>query len=266
MSGDEVAVMVAAIAVGVGGWVVSLRRWSQIVRLRPRGASLGALGLTGIACGALLYVVLKTAASADVREAPAYIVMYLALGLAWTRLAAWLMPYAGLSIRDDLVERGNPAAVPAIAGALIATTLGYAGGNIGNGPGWWVVVFSAALATAGLGVVWIVTDGSTGVTDAVTIDRDPAAGVRLGGLLVASGLVLGRAVAGDWYSAPETIADFGMTAWGVVPLVVLAWVIERSSTPTAERPRAPFVPFGVAPAALYLAFAAAFVWWLGWPA
>ena len=35
------------------------------------------------------------------------------------------------------------AAVPAVVGALVGVTFCYAGGNIGDGPGWWVVVFSA---------------------------------------------------------------------------------------------------------------------------
>src|SRR4051812_13339427 len=83
----------------------------------------------------------------------------------------------------------------------------HAGANIGNGPGWWVVIFSAALATGSLLVLWIALADLTPVADAVAIDRDPAAGIRLGGWLAASGLVLGRAVAGDWESAWQTVAE-----------------------------------------------------------
>jgi hypothetical protein len=42
------------------------------------------------------------------------------------------------------LEHGNPA-----AGAILGLTLAFARGNIGNGPGWWVVVFSAGMSTLG---------------------------------------------------------------------------------------------------------------------
>ena len=54
----------------------------------------------------------------------------------------------------------NAAAAMATAGATIGVTLSYAGGNIGDGPGWWVVVFSAAIATAGLFACWLASVGT----------------------------------------------------------------------------------------------------------
>ena len=41
---------------------------------------------------------------------------------------------------------------------MLGVTLCYAGGNIGNGPGWWVVVFSAGLSTVALFAAWMVLD------------------------------------------------------------------------------------------------------------
>ena len=59
--------------------------------------------------------------------------------------------------------------------------------NIGDGPGWWVVVFAAGLATAALFAAWLVLAQIGHGVDAVTIDRDLAAGVRLGAFLAACG-------------------------------------------------------------------------------
>ena len=71
------------------------------------------------------------------------------MGLGITALAL-----CDLSARDDVVERSNRAAIPAIAGGLLAITLCFAGGNIGDGPGWWVVMFCGVLSTGTLLLAW----------------------------------------------------------------------------------------------------------------
>src|SRR3989337_1582139 len=120
--------------------------------------------------------------------------MYLVLGLAWLRIAEWFFGFAGLSVRDDIVERRNGAAVPAVVGAMAGVTFCYAGANVGDGPGWGGVAFSAGLATGALFAAWLAFGVLGHGIDAVTIDRDTAAGVRLGAFLAACGFVLGRAV------------------------------------------------------------------------
>lgn len=269
MSGDEIVVFALSLAIGIGGWTWWFWRASDLERQRPGHPRVSA-GYVGIGTSVALTIVvvsevIRRAGSLDVRASFVYLWLYQALGLAWVRLSAALMPFMGISPRDDVIERQNRAAIPAVGGALIAISFCYAGGNIGNGPGWWVVVFCAALATAGLTGAWILVDRLTTITDAVTIDRDPAAGVRLGGLLIACGVVLGRAVAGDWHSVHLTVGDFLFSAWGVLPIIGVAILIERVARPTSARPHAPFVLLGTLPFLLYLTLAAAFVWWLGWP-
>src|SRR4249919_1187020 len=105
----------------------------------------------------------------------------------------------------------------------------------------------------------------TSLSDAVTIDRDPSAGVRLGAFLTACGLVLGRAVAGDWTSAEITIRDYARFLPAVAMLIILAMAIERFARPTPVRPRAPMAAFGYGVAVLYLGFAAAYAAMIGWP-
>ena len=254
MSADEVLVTAAAVFVGPLLWALWLFQMSRLPMLRRR-SGIGVIAAALVACTILIFIVLKTSASYDVVESPAYLFMYVVLGLAWARLAEPTFRFAGLSARDDVVERGNRAAVPAVVGALLAVTLCYAGGNVGDGPGWWVVIFSAALSTGTLLVAWLTLTGTAPIVDAVTVDRDPAAGLRLGAFLVSCGVVLGRSVAGDWESAASTVADFA--AW--LPFVLLlfgaAKVFERLGRATPERPQPSLFAWGVVPSLVYLLLA-----------
>jgi uncharacterized membrane protein YjfL (UPF0719 family) len=215
-------------------------------------------------CAALLFAILQRYASEDVRNAPEYLLLYTGMGIGWLGIAGWVLTQIGLSFRDDVVERGNSAAAWAISGALAGVTFCYAGGNIGNGPGWWVVVFCAALATAVLVLLWLFLDQVTQIADTVTIDRDSAAGLRLAGFFVAVGVVLGRAVAGDWTSAESTMLDFGRLAWPALGIWGAAALLEPRLRPTPERLRPSVVEYGVLPAGLYLGLAAAALAWAGW--
>jgi uncharacterized membrane protein YjfL (UPF0719 family) len=265
MSPDEIVVTIAALVLGPGAWILWFVRTSGSA-LPGRGSDgLGVLGATIVGCSTLLLFVLVTAASHDVRAAIEYLFMYSVLGLAWLRMTEPLFAYAGVSARDDVVERGNNAATIALSGALVAVMLCFAGGNIGDGPGWWVVVFSAALATAGLLIAWQLYATVTTATDAVTIDRDPAAGIRLASFLVACGLILGRSVAGDWQSADVTIRDFVSMLPLAAILIVLAVIVEPIGRPTAQQPHPPLVSHGLGLGALYLLFALITLVFVGWP-
>ena len=266
MSGDEVFVTVLSLVVGPVAWAVWVFRAAGVQRLRGRQPRLGVILAVVSACAVVLLAVLRTIAAPDVRDDPAYLVMYFVLGLAWLRVAEFCFAYAGVSVRDDVLERGNTAALLAASGALVGVTLCYAGGNIGSGPGWWVVVFSAGLATAGLAAVWLVVDRAANMSDLVTIERDPAAGLRLGSLLAACGVILGRAVAGDWHSVDATVVDFVRIGWAAAPLVVVAIGIERAAKPTVAEPRPSVALAGVVPAVIYLIAAAVTVIVAGWPA
>lgn len=257
MSEDELFVTILAVIFAAVGWVWWLFHVGSINGLKPRRSPLKAvIGVLG-ALSLLIIVVLRTLAADDVREAPAYLFMYFVLGLAWMRVAMQFFPFVGLHPRDDLFERGNRAALWAWTGAMTGVTLCFAGGNIGNGPGWWVVIFSAALATAALAAVWFALGTWAELTDAVVIDRDPAAGARLGAVLAACGLVFGASVAGDWISAQMTVADFVMRAWPALLVLAIALGVERAVRPRPEQPRGPLMASGILPAIVYLAVAAA---------
>lgn len=266
MSEDEILVTLMALVVGPVWWTVTLVKLARLAPLRPASVAVQALTVIVSVCAIAILVVLKTLASFDVVDAPEYQFMYGVLGLAWLRIGERFFAFAGLSVRDDLVERRNAAAIPAAAGAFLGLTCCYAGGNIGDGPGWWVVVFSAGAASAVLFIAWLLLAQFSPVMDAITIDRDPASGIRLGAFLAGTGLLLGRAAAGDWYSVGDTIGDIASAIPALGVMVVVAALVEIVARPTPERPRAPVFLHGLGPALLYLAIAVAAVAAMEWPA
>jgi hypothetical protein len=265
MSLDEIWLALGSTAVAVwfwGSWFwATLPPWPP--RWRPTNR--GPLWIAPALSVVLLWTVLTTVASRDVVNDGRYIYMYLALGLAWVGLAAKSFPASGLMLRDDAIERRNPAVAPALGGAVLGVTAAYAGGNIGDGPGWWVVVVSAFLATGALLLAWQALDAATGIGDRISIERDTAAGWRLGGFLLAGGAILGRAVAGDWVSLDATIGDALRTGWPVLPLLGLGILFERTLLGNATEPHPPVIGNGVFPAIGMVALAAVWLSWLGLP-
>ncbi len=225
MSGDEVMVLMVAAVVAAIAWY----RWYSALLVRAlvmRNASRPLFVAAPAVCLALLCAVLLRWAADDVRHSGTYLTFYLVAGAAWVGFSAQFCSLLGVSPRDDAVERQNLAAAVAAAGALAGITFCFAGGNVGNGPGWWVVVFSAGLATGTFFGLWALVERLTGISESVTVERADGAGLRLGGYLAGMGMILGRSVAGDWVSTEATVHDFMTVAWPVLPLAALAVIIE----------------------------------------
>jgi uncharacterized membrane protein YjfL (UPF0719 family) len=218
---------------------------------------------TPLLCAGVLFSVLKRFASHDVRDDLRYLGFYMVMGAAWVGLFQNILHQTGLSARDDAIERRNKAAALALCGALVGLTLCFAGANIGDGPGWWVVIFCAGLSTGAWFVLWLVLAECSDCVEAVTVERDVASGLRLAGWFVAVGLVLGRAVAGNWVSVEATVGDFVNVAWPVLALAAVAIVLERLAQPSSDEPVRPVITFGLLPAIIYIAAAAAYVVWKG---
>jgi len=226
MSGDEVMVlMVSGVAAAIGWYRWYRTAFVRTLIVRNAGRSIFVVG--PVACMALLYIVLRLWAADDVRYSGTYLPFYMVMGAAWVGLVAQFCCFLGISHRDDVIERQNLPAALATAGALAGITFCFAGANVGNGPGWWVVVFSAGLSTFAFFGLWAVVESLTGISELVTVERAGGAGLRLGGLLAGMGMILGRSVAGDWLSAEATIRDFAVAAWPALPLVAAAVIIER---------------------------------------
>lgn len=264
MSGDETMVMLVSMVVAAVAWY----RWYAATRVKTlaiRNAGRSLFAVTPPISLALLFVVLCLWAADDVRCSGTYLAFYMFAGAAWVGFSVLWLDFLGISPRDDVIERQNLAAAFATSGAVFGITFCYAGANIGNGRGWWVVVFSAGLATIAFFGLWAMIERLTTISESVTVDRFVGAGLRLGGLLIAMGMILGRAVAGDWVSAAATVRDFAFVAWPVVPLTLLAVVIERVQSPDASHREGESL-VGLFVAMVYLAIAGLYVFvWQGHP-
>jgi hypothetical protein len=259
MSEDETsAFMISAIAsvIGILRWYVPALRARSLAC--PAGVRFTLLSLP-LLCLFTLFAVLASLAASDVVTSPTYITFYLLMGVGYVSILSQGFPLLGVSLRRDALERGNRASIVALGGALLGLTFCFAGGNIGDGPGWWVVIFSALLATGMWYGLWLLLQLLTNVGEHVSVDRDLASAWRLGGYLLASGLILGRAVAGDWHSPEQTIADFLRMCWPAQILAALAAAIELICRPSPRLARPPASLFGVLPAAMYVAIAIAWL-------
>lgn len=227
------------------------------------GPSLNARRAYGACCLvslAMIAVALRRWAAVEVRTDLGELVLLIFVGAVWLLVATLFFPWLGLSVRDDAVERRNGAALVALCGAEVGAAILYAGGNLGEGPSYWNNVFSVAVATGGWVGLWVLLDLGGRVSISITEERDLAAGLRLCGFLLASGLVLGRAVAGDWHSEAATLHDLARDGWPVAGLCALAVVVERFARPRPARPFPPWRLFGLLPALFYLGVALV---WLG---
>jgi uncharacterized membrane protein YjfL (UPF0719 family) len=212
-----------------------------------------------LGCGLFLLIVLSKLSSGDVRSDSELVGQYCLLGLAWLGLTERVFALLGVSMRDDVIERRNTAASLVIAGELVAVTCCFAGANVGNGPGVEVVLFCAAISTLSLLLLWIMFDRIALVGDTLTIDRDVFAGIRVAGWLVATGIVLGSAIAGDWYSVHRTLIDFGAYAWPALALTGAAALFEARfrNYPVTSWPNK--IPFSLAVGISYVLIAALYV-------
>jgi hypothetical protein len=203
-------------------------------------------------------------ASKEVRANGGYISLTMIMGWAALTLAAWCFRWLGISLRDDGFERRNLAAVWAVAGATAGVLMVYAGAIVGEGPSFWNNVFSAGLGLAAWFALWLGLQLSADVSKSIVEERDVAAGLRLAGFLLAEGLLLGRALAGDWHSVGATVSDFARAGWPALVLLAVASLAERVLRPSVTCPMPSWKVRGLPAVALYLAGTLAWIWHIGW--
>jgi hypothetical protein len=254
VSEDELFALVcsgaAALVFWGGAWLYPAASRHPLVA--PAWARAFALAVPALGCAVVLAVLLTLSAH-DVRDSAVYTLFYLVMGAGWlATLSAWSGTLLGVQFADDVLERRNPAAALALAGVVLGGAFAFAGGNVGDGPGWWVVVASAGLATAALLGIWYLLHLVARVPERLTVDRDRAAGVRVLALLVAAGAILGRAVAGDWTGLEGLFVSFAEAGWPAGVLAALAALVERLAAPTPARPRPSALVWGLPPAVVYL--------------
>jgi len=235
-------------------------RWFYIARVNPLGTPwwLRILALLSIALPmALIGVVLKLWSDQNVRSDDLVFAHFFLAGGVWMIASDWTWEMLGLSLRDDVLERHNPATPVVIAGAYLGTAICFAGANIGNGPGWAAVLLCALLSTVALFALWGVLNACTRMGFWVTVDGHPAIGIRISALLVAWGVILGRSVAGHWVSTPHTLEWFVKFSWPSIVLLIAEIIIHRRFR---QCPRDPSVfRWGLLPALAYSGFTILFL-------
>jgi hypothetical protein len=179
-----------------------------------------------VACvlGMLLFL-MKLSAS-DVRGDTFWTSFYVLVSGAWLGLSTRVLTLLGLSIRDDVLERTNAAALCACTAGVVAFLLCFAGGNVGDGPGVEVVLLSGGVASVVVALIWLLLDRLTGIVDRITIERETAAGIRGASVLLALGLINGMAASGDWH-AEKFAAEFIGDAWPSLFVAAAAFAVEK---------------------------------------
>ncbi len=210
-----------------------------------------------ISFGIIVYT-LRVLASFDVVNDFIYIIFYIFLGFAWIFAGLSLVfRYFDLSWVDDVLNLNNKAALYAFTGAYLGVVIIYSGANIGDGPGWWCVVFAGGLGLLAWIFLSVIINIFTHVFERITIERDIACGIRFGFYLLAGGIILGRASAGDWTSFIMTIVEF-YAGWPVLPLAVLVIIVERYYLQKAklrENTHENYLPGSLLWGLVYLSFA-----------
>jgi uncharacterized membrane protein YjfL (UPF0719 family) len=233
-------------------WCVRLFSVKSAQRKRAFGIRL-LLGVWPVGLLLALGVTLSIGAAREVREDLSYVALFVALGAVWLAGIAHGMALLGVSASDDAVERNNLAAAVAVTGALTGGLLVYGFANLGEGDTIWTTIGPAALASLAYFALFTLHQTTSGATDAIAIDRDVASGVRFSGMAVGAGLIVGRAIAGDYQSAVGTIRDFVRLGWPALPLVALAAFVQYRLKPTPMLRRT-LTAGELLPALAYVAF------------
>ena len=136
----------------------------------------------------LIFCILKFLASFDVVNSVFFIIFYILLGYAWMYGSLMLTTlFFDLNWTDDSVYLNNKAALAAVIGEFFTIAFIYAGANVGDGPGWWCVIFAGLLGLAAWIILGFIIHLSTGIFERITVDRDMGCGVCFLIYLLASG-------------------------------------------------------------------------------
>lgn len=179
----------------------------------------------GVARASMLFAafwfwfVLQTGAASDI--VGFYTLMYALMALAVLLYAGFRFPIVGVYYPADVLERGNLAAGLTLAGFALGTAFAFGGALTGEGPGWWVVVVFFFLAYWELRGNMTLVARLGSLDEEMRLERDVSAGALLGAIGLASGLVSGRAAAGDFHGWGADLPDYARRLW---PLLVIALV------------------------------------------
>lgn len=257
MSGDEVVIALAAGAGALAYWGGWLAHAAATNRLARPGRRVAAVAGSLVASLVIVVVALVTAADPQVQSSAGYILLFLAVAAATLMVVTEVGTILGLAALDGFVRGRNRATGWAVGGLWLGTGFVNAGANIGRGDTIYTTLGPLGLGLGTLIVLTVILAVATGGFRAVRLDRNTPAGVRFAGLFVAWGLILGRAVAGDWQSTQKTLEDFSRSAAAAGYILMGAACVEVALRPTIQRPQTRSWPWMIGPAACYVVAAVA---------
>lgn len=224
---SEILAAAAALMVGAKVW---LRWFIGLLGVNHLVAKPGRRWVGPAALASYLiinFVVLRTLAAEDVRDAPTYVVFYLMLAFGASAVALTGLRTFGIH-PADISQRGNRAAGVFVVLAMIGAGFAFAGANIGDGPGFHVVLFCAALSYGAMFLLLLAHVAIGRGAYRILVEQDLGAALRTGAMVVACGICLGRAVAGDWNGAESAVADFVHRSWPALGLCATDIVVTRT--------------------------------------
>jgi len=226
--GSAAATILAWGVLMVRGAALDRRLWSTPEgKLRPGGAYGCLATIFGwAAVGAIVAYVILFFAASDVRPSAMYVFLYVLMGFGVTGINTVALRIFGWRI-SDMFERRNNAAHTLFYTATIASALAFAGANIGDGPGFYVVLFCTGLSHVTLWSIAVVHAALNRTAYRILVDHDRGIAFRFGCMLVAIGAILGRGVAGDWPGYAATTVDFMTIVWPVILYLVVDTMIAK---------------------------------------
>jgi hypothetical protein len=236
MSSDEVLVLIVALGIAFSCWGVWLVGAVESVRFGRGGWQIAVLLKTFVASLGIVVAALVSAADPQVLNGAEYVALFLFVAAVAVAAVGAVSTRFGLNALDGAVRQRNGAALLAVIGLWLGTGLINAGANVGHGDTIYTTLGPLALALATFLLLVAVQSALTRGFHAVRIDRDRPSGLRLGGLFIAWGLILGGAVAGDYESARRTMEDFVAYGWPAMWLLIIAVPLEWRLRPIVERP------------------------------
>jgi hypothetical protein len=231
---------------------------NRLLIARPN-PGLGILRATILASGVWFTIVLT--AFSDENIVGKYVALYAGLAYACLLWGGLWRPVMRIWSTADVVERGNLAAALLLAGFLVGTMFAFGGALTGEDTscrgdnadrpvcqeiqdmdpgatygtgGWHVVLVFFLLAYFELRANMSFVDRlGGGLSRQVRLDRDASAGILLGAVAIASGLISGRAAAGDFEGWRPAFSDYGQRLW---PILVVPAVGALAGFLTTDRP------------------------------
>jgi uncharacterized membrane protein YjfL (UPF0719 family) len=136
--------------------------------------------------------------------------------------------FLGLHVREQL-EAHNVAAAIVVAGVYVATSLTYSGALDGEGGGFWVLLLFFVLGQLALLGITYVFRWLTAYDDVQEIATgNLAAAMALAGLLIAVGVVVGRAASGEFTGLFHSLGSFVLALLLVVVFYPVRQLVVQS--------------------------------------